>query len=272
MQSKESYSAEFTLDQTLPTSYSPEKGICVMHDVKKSRLTEWLLLCGVIGPVLFWVVLLLESVTRPSFNMWQTQGSYLALTNQGWEQITNFIVFGLLSMLYAAGLRRTFSTGRASVWGPLLVGLFGLGMVGLGVFVTDPGDGYPPGTPLHTSPTTWHGVTHGLTGLVTVNLVLTAMCFVFSRRFLADPRYRRWGTYAWLTGALIIAISVPGTVGLPFAYQSGFPVIDGLIQRITITMGWTWMALTAWMLWREAHKGEGEVDAASGTLSEARAG
>lgn len=163
--------------------------------------------------------------------MWQTQGSYLALTNQGWEQITNFIVFGILSILYAVGLRRTFSTGRASVWGPLLVGLFGLGMVALGVFVTDPGDGYPPGTPLQTDPTTWHGVTHGLTGLVTVTLVLTAMCFVFSRRFLADPRHRRWGTYAWLTGALIIVISVPGTVGLPFAYRAGFPVIDGLIQR-----------------------------------------
>ncbi len=225
-----------------------------MSNVNRSVFTEFLLLCGVIGPVLFWVVLMVEGVTRPGYNAWQTQGSYLSLTNQGWEQITNFLVFGVLCIAYAIGLRRTWPTGRASLWGPLLIGLFGVGMLALGIFVTDPGDGYPPGTPLQTSPTTWHGLTHGLTGLVVVNIVLPAACFVFSRRFLADPRHRRWGTYAWLTGALILIISIPTTIGLPFAYRAGFPVIDGLTQRIVITLGWAWLALTTLHLWRESRK------------------
>ena len=71
------------------------------------------------------------------YSAWQTQGSYLALSNQGWEQIANFLVSGSLCIAFAVGLRRIWPTGRASVWGPLLIGLF----------VTDPGGGYPPGAP-----------------------------------------------------------------------------------------------------------------------------
>jgi hypothetical protein len=242
-----------------------------MSNVNRSVFTEFLLLCGVIGPVLFWVVLMVEGVTRPGYNAWQTQGSYLSLTNQGWEQITNFLVFGVLCIAYAIGLRRTWPTGRASLWGPLLISLFGVGMLALGIFVTDPGDGYPPGTPLQTSPTTWHGLTHGLTGLVVVNIVLPAACFVFSRRFLADPSHRRWGTYAWLTGALILIISIPTTIGLPFAYRAGFPVIDGLTQRIVITLSWAWLALTALHLWRESRQATSEEASTRITVTDTNA-
>src|SRR5947209_18618108 len=109
-----------------------------MRVLKKIVSTDFLLLCGVIGPPLFYVVLLIEGATRPGYNAIQTQGSYLALTDQGWEQITNFLVFGLLCIAFAVGLRRLWCTGRASVWGPLLIGLFGLGLIILGVCVTAP--------------------------------------------------------------------------------------------------------------------------------------
>lgn len=217
-----------------------------MRALKKIGSTESLLLCGVIGPPLFYVVLLIEGATRPGYNAIQTQGSYLALTDQGWEQIANFIVFGLLCIAFAVGLRRIWRTGRASVWGPLLIGLFGLGLVVAGVFVTDPGDGYPPGAPLNGSPQTWHGWVHGINALVFFNVVLPAACFVLSRRFAADPQNRRWATYSWVTGALILLISLPiGLIVLPFAYKAGLPVVDGLIQRFLIFIGWAWLALTA---------------------------
>src|SRR5215469_14037625 len=230
------------------------KGYGNMYPAKPSSLTQALLLCGVIGPALFWLVLMVEGATRPGYVAWQTDGSYLSLTSQGWEQIANFIVFGVLNIGYAIGLRRIWPTGRASLWGPLLIGLFGVCMVALGIFVTDPGNGYPPGTPLQTSPTTWHGWTHGLLGLVTINIVLPAACFVFARRFRADPAERRWGTYARWTGWLILIISIPSTIGLPIAYKAGFPVIDGLDQRIIITMAWAWFALTALHLWSQARQ------------------
>jgi Protein of unknown function (DUF998) len=226
-----------------------------MRDLKKITSTEFLLLCGVIGPLLFIVVLLIEGATRPGYNAIQTQGSYLALTDQGWEQIANFIVCGSLIIAFAVGLRRIWPTGRASVWGPRLVGLFGLGLVIAGVFVADPGDGYPPGAPLNGTPQTWHGWIHGINALVFFNVVLPAACFVLARRFAADPQNRRWATYSWVTGALILVISLPvSTVVMPFAYQAGFPVVDGLIQRILILIAWGWLALTALRLFLQERR------------------
>ena len=225
---------------------------------KKIGITEFLLGCGVVGPPLFYVVLLIEGATRPGYNAWQTQGSYLALTNQGWEQIANFIVCGLLCIAFAVGLRRIWRTGRGSVWGPLLIGLFGLGLLIAGVFVADPGDGYPPGAPLNGMPTTWHGWVHGINAILLFNVALPAACFVLSRRFAADPQNRRWATYSWVTGALVLGLSILSAVGPPFAYRAGFPVIDGLIQRVLIAIGWGWVALTALHLLRQERKAMSE--------------
>jgi Protein of unknown function (DUF998) len=229
-----------------------------MRVLKKITSTEFLLFCGVIGPLLFILVLLIEGATRPGYSAWQTDGSYLALSNQGWEQIANFLVCGLLCIAFAVGLRRIWRAGRASVWGPLLIGLFGLGLLIVGVCVTDPGGGYPPGAPINGSPSTWHGWVHGITGGLIFNVVLPAACFVLSRRFAADPQHRRWATYSWLTGALILIISIPSTIILPFAERAGLPVLDGLFQRVEITLGWGWIALTALHLWREARKARSE--------------
>jgi len=243
-----------------------------MRVLKKIGSTEFLLLCGVIGPPLFFAVLLIEGATRPGYNAWRTDGSYLALSNQGWEQIANFIVFGLLCIAFAVGLRRIWRTGRASVWGPLLVGLFGLGLLIAGVFVTDPGGGYPPGAPINGSPQTWHGWVHGINGLLLFNVVLPAACFVLARRFAADPQNRRWATYSWMSGALILLISIPSTIGMPIAEKAGFPVLDGLIQRVEIFIGWAWIALIALHLWRQERKAMPEEASTRIKVTNANAG
>jgi len=224
------------------------------RSLKKISSTEFLLLCGVIGPLLFILVFLIEGATRPGYSAWRTHVSYLALSNQGWEQIANFIVCGSLIIAFAVGLRRIWRTGRASVWGPLLIGLFGLGLVIAGVFVADPGGGYPPGAPVNGIPQTWHAWVHGISGLLLFNVVLPAACFVLARRFAADPQNRHWATYSWITGALILVISIVSTIALPIAENAGFPVVDGLIQRVVIIMGWVWLALTALRLFLQERK------------------
>lgn len=220
---------------------------------------ELLLLCGVIGPPLFFVVLLIEGATRDGYSAWRIAGSYLALSNQGWEQITNFVVCGLLCIAFAIGLRRIWREGKASIWGPRLVGLFGLGLVIAGAFVTDPGWGYPPGAPVGGSEQTWHGWIHGINGLLLFLVVLPAACFVLARRFADSPQDRGWATYSRLTGALILFISLPlGTFVMPIAEHAGFPVVDGLVQRIEIFIAWTWLALVALHEWRDFHQARSE--------------
>lgn len=230
-----------------------------MSGLKQGRSTEFLLGCGVIGPLLFIVVLLIEGATRSGYSAWRTDVSYLALSNQGWEQIANFLICGALCIAFAVGLRRIWRTGRGSVWGPVLIGLFGLGLLIAGVFVIDPGEGYPQGAPTSGSLQTWHGWVHGINGLLFFNVVLPAACFVLSRRFAATPQSRRWARYSWMTGALILVLSIPiSTFILPFAVYAGLPVGDGFVQRIEIILGWGWMALTALHLLRAARKARSE--------------
>lgn len=240
-----------------------------MRVLKNRTSTEFLLFCGVVGPPLFVLVLLIEGATRPGYSAWRTDGSYLALSNQGWEQIANFLLCGVLCIAFAVGLQRIWRTGRASVWGPRLVGLFGLGLLIAGVFVIDPGQGYPPGAPLNGGLHTTHGWIHGINGLLLFTVVLPAACFVLARRFAADPQHRRWATYSWLTGALILVIALPiNTIVVPFAEYFGLPVVDGLIQRVEITLGWAWIALSALQLWRVARKAR-SAEASTRTLATA---
>jgi signal transduction histidine kinase len=100
--------------------------------------TRLLLACGVVGPLLFIVVFLIEGVTRPGYNAWRDFMSDLSLGAQGWEQIASFLVCGALSLCFAVGLRLRLRSGKGSVWGPIHLAIFSVGLMLAGIFVTDP--------------------------------------------------------------------------------------------------------------------------------------
>lgn len=207
--------------------------------------TQLLIACGAIGPLLFILVLLVEDATRPGYNAWRQAASALSLSDQGWMQITNFIVSGLLILGFAVGVRQTFQKGRSATWGPILLAVVGVGLIIAGIFVTDPAFGYPPGTPdgptLHP---TLHGNIHFFIGGLAFFSGLPASCFVFARRFAGNPQWKAWAASSVATGVLmlaffvayaIVAASVPGSPG-------------GLLERISIVIGMLWMALFAFRL------------------------
>lgn len=194
-----------------------------------------LLACGAIGPLLFIVVFLIEGATRPHYSAWQNVVSSLSQGEGGWIQMANFIVCGALVLGFAIGLRRALRTGRGSTWGPILLGIFGLCLIGAGFFVTDPLLGYPPGA---SSTPTVHGTLHNLLSLF-VFASLIAACFVLARREAADPAGRGWAWYSVATGILVAVFFVVTDV---VALLNG-PA--GLMQRICIIIGWSWIALLA---------------------------
>ena len=69
-------------------------------------ITRLLLWAGTIGPLFFVVVLLIEGATRPGYNAWRNFGSSLSLGSQGWMQIANFLICGVLMIGFAFGLRQ----------------------------------------------------------------------------------------------------------------------------------------------------------------------
>jgi hypothetical protein len=94
---------------------------------------------------------------------------------------------------------------------------------------------------------------HGLAGLAvfTLNAIVA---FVMARPFSRDPGRRGWAIYSVVTGLLIIALFIGSTaVGVQYEIRNlpnDSP--SGLLQRITIVVGFGWIALVAWRLRRDS--------------------
>ena len=213
-----------------------------MGDVKtRSAKTRTLLASGVISGPLFVVAFLVEGATRANYDPLRHPVSSLALGDYGWMQVTNFIVVGLLTLAFSAGLRRTLRPGKGSTLGPSLVGVWAVGLLGAGVFVTDPVSGYPPGAPDRLSGYSWHGALHDLFSLAAF-VALAAACFVFGRRFAARGE-RGWAIYSSVSGLVFVVAFVISNAG--FGQAQGIVDLAGLLQRVAVAIGFGWLTLLA---------------------------
>ncbi|MET7395400.1 DUF998 domain-containing protein [Dactylosporangium sp. NPDC005572] len=185
-----------------------------------------LLYAGLLAGPLFVGAFLVEGALRDGYDPMRHPVSSLALGPSGWVQVVNFVVAGLLTLLFAAGLR-----GRRLV--AILVAVWGVGLIGAGAFVTDPVSGYPAGTPAVADPATWHGIVHDLAFSLPAFLALTVAMF-------ADVRRSRWSA---LSGVAFLALFVLSSAG--FAQAAPFVGVAGLLQRLAIVVGWLWIAVLA---------------------------
>jgi hypothetical membrane protein len=203
---------------------------------KATGTTPTLLACGVAAGPLFLGVALLQVLTRDGFDLRRHPLSLLSLGDLGWVQIANFVVSGLLALAFAVGARRVLHPGRAGVWGPRLLGLYGVGLVAGGVFVADPGAGFPPGAPEGApEQLSWHGALHAVAPPLAF-LSLIVACLVIARRF-AGAGERGWAAYSVATAVSCLALTT-------------WPDLDGLSWRLALAMvvAWAWVLATA-MKW-----------------------
>jgi hypothetical protein len=172
----------------------------------------WLLLAaGTAGGLVFTGVYLAEGATRAGYRALAQPISALSLGPGGWVQQLNFIVFGVLVCLSAAGWRAALAPGRGSLAFPVLRVIAGVGLVMDGLFAQDPSGGYPPGARAGTA--TVHGQLHTLFAVITIT-ALAAGCFVLAARFAAEPLWRRWAAFAAAAGvATIVFIAAFGAAG-----------------------------------------------------------
>lgn len=160
--------------------------------------TSALLLCGIAAGPLYIIVGIAQMLTRQGFDIRLHALSLLSNGDFGWIQIANFLVSGALVMAGAVGTRHLLQSRRGGVWGPILLGAYGVGLIGAGIFVADPGRGFPPGTPMEPTGITSAGVLHFVFGGIGF-YALIAACFVFVRRFASLGR-PAWAAYSALTG------------------------------------------------------------------------
>jgi hypothetical protein len=160
--------------------------------------TRFLLRCGAVAGPVYLAIGLAQIIFRQGFDVRRHALSLLSNGPAGWIQVANFLVGGVLVVAGAIGTRRLLSGRRAGGWGSVLLGLYGIGLVGAGLFSADPGRGFPPGAPEVTTMTS-AGLLHFVFGGVGFYALIGA-CFVFARRFAAEG-LRGWALYSLLTGA-----------------------------------------------------------------------
>ena len=199
-----------------------------------NTLTAALLRCGVIAGPLYIIVGAIQVLIRPGFDVRYHVLSQMALGDLGWIQTANFAVCGLLVLAAAVGIRRSLRGNRGGTWAPILIAIYGLGLVGAAIFPADPGFGFPPGTP-DGPPTTWstHALIHFAIGGVTFFAIIAA-CFVIARRY-AKLGERRWSAYSLATGTifLIAFIGTASGAGL-VAFTLGL--------WVGIALAWVWLS------------------------------
>jgi hypothetical protein len=167
-----------------------------------------------------------QAFTRDGFDPTRHPLSILSNGSLGWIQITNFLVAGVLTIVGSRGL--------PAGWGRRLVALYGAGLIGAGVFVADPMDGFPVGTPAGPPETvTWHGTLHFVAGGIGF-IGLIAACLVFARAFGRTG----WGLYSAATGVLFTAAFVGIASGSP-----NTAVVLGFYAAVVL--GWAWLTALA---------------------------
>ena len=202
-------------------------------ETKATGSTPALLACGAVAGPLYVVIALLQVLTRDGFDLGRHPLSLLSLGELGWIQIANFVVSGLLAIAFAVGSRRVLHPGRAARWGPRLLALYGIGLVAGGVFVADPGGGFPPGAPEGApEQLSWHGALHAAAPPLAF-LSLIAACVVLARRF-AGAGERGWVRYSIATAVACVVLIA-------------WPDLDSLSWRLAlaVTVGWAWVSAAA---------------------------
>ncbi len=178
---------------------------------------------------------LIEGAVRRGYYPMRQPVSALARGPRGWIQRVNFFITGALSLLYAFGLY----TYGDSFWIPLLVAAFGVGLIGAGVFVTDitglPGEAPKAGQRPR------EGVLHDLFSLP-VFAGLFVACILYSFHFYRAGELW-WSLYSGVSGAVLFIFFI--LAGIGFSGDSKIGPVGGLMQRISIIAGLTWLSLVA---------------------------
>lgn len=186
---------------TAQSTTSDTSDAFAMNDANTPRTP---LICGIIAGPLYLLTAMMQMLFRDGFDPTRHALSLMSLGRFGWIQIANFIVSGLLVTAAAYGARRAMGTGPGRTWGPVMLAVYGLSLIGAGVFIADPMQGFPPGTPPGPPETiSWHGGLHLMAGGIGF-LAVVAACMIFARRFASQGK-RQWMAYSIATGVLFLA-------------------------------------------------------------------
>ena len=202
--------------------------------------------CGVVaGPVFVGGFTVLGARRGGGYDWRRHAVSSLAVGREGWGQRANFMLAGGLYCVAACGLARSSSRVVGPAVVPALVFAAGVGLIGSGLFVTDPVAGFPsepaPAGALdavaETAPSR-SGQLHNLCATpIFIGIPVAAVVDAGSA-----VRRREYSWAAYCAGSAIGMASACVLFGAAFG---GLPTLvprGGLFQRISIATGFGWLS------------------------------
>lgn len=194
-------------------------------------IVRLLLLAGIAAGALFIFVSSVESLVRPGFDLKRHAVSMLSLGERGWLMVATFIVSGVLTLLCAAGLR----VADAGFWGPLLIAVYGAGLIIAGIFPAPASFGFPPGTPANMAPVmTTSAKLHSMGFMIAFSALIVAS-FVFARGFYGASE-TGWTLLSVAAGLIMPALVAAGI---------GNIIAPGIAFFIAAIVGWVWLGAVA---------------------------
>jgi hypothetical protein len=204
----------------------------------QAAVTRSMLGWGVLAGPVYLLVGLGLALTRDGFDLSRHQLSLLMLGEHGWVQKSNLIVSGVLVLIAALGAHRAMNREAPHRATAVLVGIFGLGLVGSGLFPPDPMAGFPAGADAEV---TASGMLHLAFGLV--QFVALAAAAVAAARWMAARADRSAARSSRIAAAVILV----GFLGGAALAQRAVGV---LLLWICVVACYAWLAAMSVYLWR----------------------
>lgn len=215
---------------------------------KNHELIKWLIGCGAIAGPIYILLGLFQVVIRTGFDITRHDLSLMSNGELGWIQIGNFLLTGLLIILSAFGIRKVLKGTNGGTWGPILLAVYGIGLIGAGIFVADPMNGFPPGTSGNTI--TISGIMHLISGSIGF-IGLIAACFVFARRFYKNKE-KQWGNFSLVTGIIFFL----AFFGIASGSQPRSPILTPVTLGfwVAVIISFTWLTMLSLKLSKDSYK------------------
>lgn len=195
---------------------------------------RWAAVSGILAPILFTILIIIGTLATPGYNQFSQTISELGQVGQTYAllQDTNFVLTGLLIIVFTIGLRTSIALARFSGFGPILILAYPAAFVIVGTII-----------PL---PSPFHVPVGSIGYFVTIlGMILT------SRSMRRDASWNRLATFTLIVGIiLVIGFFIYGFL------QSQGILTDwlGLIQRLELAPFFLWTEVTAVRVYNVSEK------------------
>jgi hypothetical membrane protein len=195
---------------------------------ERSTVSILTAICGILGPVLYFIVIAVVAYLRPSYSHISQSMSELGSVGAPYAVIINtlgFPLLGLFMIAFSIGIDRGIERNRASKVGPALITLSGLALIMTGIFQCDPG----------CVDVTWVGFTHSIFATAAAISFSIAPIFIAVRQW-SDSRWKTYSLFSWIIAIITLLLSILYSLDI-------FESYIGLLQRVSMGLPLVWMEI-----------------------------